>query len=98
MQFEQKREHIPSIVECYREEHKKSKAEAVYEFQNRIEAAWKDINEAFLKPTKIPTPPLYRILNFTRVIEVIYSKGDWYTHVGPQMQFFITQLLIDPVS
>ncbi|XP_057812101.1 bicyclogermacrene synthase-like [Salvia miltiorrhiza] len=96
-EFERKREHIPSIVECYTEEHNTSKTEAVYEFQKRIEAAWKDINEAFLKPTKIPTPPLYRILNFTRIIEVIYSKGDWYTHVGPEMQSFITQLLIEPV-
>ncbi|KAG6383297.1 hypothetical protein SASPL_156956 [Salvia splendens] len=73
------------------------KEEAVDELLKRIETAWKLINEAFLKPTKIPTPPLSRILNFARVIEVIYSKGDWYTHVGPEMQNLITQLLIDPV-
>ncbi|KAH6776279.1 hypothetical protein C2S52_013840 [Perilla frutescens var. hirtella] len=96
-QFEREREHIPSWVECYTEEHNISKNDAVLEFKNRIEAAWKDINEAFLKPTKIPTPPLDRILNFSRVIEVIYSKGDWYTNVGPEMQNFITQLLVDPV-
>ncbi|KAG6393898.1 hypothetical protein SASPL_144473 [Salvia splendens] len=96
-EFERKREHIPSMVECYTEEHNKSKEEAVDELLKRIETAWKLINEAFLKPTKIPTPPLSRILNFARVIEVIYSKGDWYTHVGPEMQNLITQLLIDPV-
>ncbi|XP_047941539.1 LOW QUALITY PROTEIN: germacrene D synthase 2-like [Salvia hispanica] len=96
-EFERKREHIPSMVECYTEEHNKSKEEAVDELLKRIETAWKLINEAFLKPTKIPTPLLTRILNFARVIEVIYSKGDWYTHVGPEMQKLITQLLIDPV-
>ncbi|KAG6392150.1 hypothetical protein SASPL_146361 [Salvia splendens] len=96
-EFERKREHIPSMVECYTEEHNKSKEEAVDELLKRIETAWKLINEAFLKPTKIPTPPLFRILNFARVIEVIYSKGDWFTHVGPEMQKLITQLLIDPV-
>ncbi|XP_042028677.1 bifunctional sesquiterpene synthase 1-like [Salvia splendens] len=96
-EFERKREHIPSMVECYAEEHNKSKEEAVDELLKRIETAWKLINEAFLKPTKIPTPPLFRILNFARVIEVIYSKGDWFTHVGPEMQKLITQLLIDPV-
>lgn len=84
-------------MECYIDEHKVSKQEAVYEFNNQIEAAWKDINEGFLRPTTFPTPLLYRILNFARVIEVIYSKGDWYTHVGPEMQSFINQLLIDPV-
>ena len=85
------------MVECYTKEHNKSKEEAVKELLNRVETAWKLINEAFLKPTKIPTPLLTRILNFARVIEVIYSKGDWYTHVGPEMQKLITQLLIDPV-
>ncbi|PIN22719.1 Alpha-copaene synthase [Handroanthus impetiginosus] len=96
-EFERKREHIPSSIECYTEEHNVSKRDAMYEFNNRIQGAWKDMNEGFLKPTKIPVPLLYRIFNFTRVIEVMYSKGDWYTHVGPEMQSFIKQLLIDPI-
>ncbi|KAL8512935.1 hypothetical protein ACS0TY_019190 [Phlomoides rotata] len=96
-EFEKKRKHIPSAVECYAEEHKVSKGEANSELSNRIEAAWKDMNEAFLRPTKFPTPLLYRILNFARAIEVIYSKGDWYTHVGPELQSIIKQLYIDPV-
>ncbi|KAG8370747.1 hypothetical protein BUALT_Bualt13G0015700 [Buddleja alternifolia] len=97
-EFDREREHIPSAVECYTEEHNVSKEEAVAEFKNRIEAAWKDINKGFLiKPTLIPAPLLYRILNYTRVIEVMYTKGDWYTDVGPEMQGFVRQLLIDPV-
>nr|QXY08397.1 delta-cadinene synthase [Leonurus sibiricus] len=96
-EFEQEREHIPSAVHCYAEEHKVCKEEAILEFSSRIEAAWKDINEVFLQPTKFASPLLYRILNFARIIEVIYTKGDWYTHVGPEMQSFINQLFIDPV-
>ncbi|KAL8508345.1 hypothetical protein ACS0TY_018808 [Phlomoides rotata] len=96
-EFEKEREHIPSAVECYAEEHKVSKEEVISEFNNQIEAAWKDTNEAFLRPTKFRTPLLYRILNFSRVIEVLYSKGDWYTHVGPEIQSIINQLYIDPV-
>ncbi|KAG8370746.1 hypothetical protein BUALT_Bualt13G0015600 [Buddleja alternifolia] len=97
-EFDREREHIASAVELYTEEHNVSKEEAVDEFNNRIEAAWKDINEGFLiKPTLIPAPLLYRILNYTRVIEVMYTKGDWYTNVGPEMQGLIRQLLIDPV-
>ncbi|XP_057796351.1 bifunctional sesquiterpene synthase 1-like [Salvia miltiorrhiza] len=95
-EFEKEREHIPSIVECYMEEHEVSKAEAVSEFKIQAEEAWKDINEAFLRPTAIPAPLLYPILNFARVIEAIYHKeADWYTHVGPEMQTFIRQLFID---
>lgn len=97
VQAERKREHIPSSIECYMEEHNVSKKETVFLFNNQIESAWKDVNEAFLMPTKIPAPLLYRILNFARVIEVIYSKGDWYTNVGPQMQTFINQLLVHPL-
>ncbi|KAG8367758.1 hypothetical protein BUALT_Bualt16G0106100 [Buddleja alternifolia] len=96
-EFEQKREHIPSAVECYTIEHNVSKEEATDEFNIKIEEAWKDINEGFLRPIKIPAPLLYRVLNYTRIIEVMYSKGDWYTHVGPEMQGLIYQLLIDPV-
>ncbi|PIM97320.1 Bicyclogermacrene synthase [Handroanthus impetiginosus] len=96
-EFERKREHIPSSVECYMEERKVSKQHALHEFNNQIEGAWKDMNEGFLRPTKFPAPLLYRILNLSRVIEVMYSKGDWYTHVGPEMQSFIKQLLIDPI-
>ncbi|KAL8508359.1 hypothetical protein ACS0TY_018821 [Phlomoides rotata] len=69
-EFERKREHIPSAIECYMEEQNVSKKEAIFKFNNRIETAWKDLNEAFLKPTKVPAPILNRILNFARVIEV----------------------------
>lgn len=80
------------------EEEEVSKEEAVRQLKIQIEAAWNDINEAFLRPTAIPAPLLYRILNFARVIEGVYYKGaDWYTHVGPEMQNFIRQLLIDPI-
>nr|QEY10188.1 terpene synthase 4 [Scutellaria barbata] len=96
-EFERQREHIPSSIECYMDEHKVSKEETISVFKNQIEDAWKYINEAFLSPTKVPVPILYRILNFARVIEVIYSKGDWYTNVGPEMQSFINQLFIDPI-
>lgn len=81
------------------EEHNVTKESAVSEFKKQIEEGWKDINEAFLKPTEIPAPLLYRILNFARVIENIYFKDqDWYTHVGPEMQTFIRLLFIDHIA
>ncbi|KAL8512755.1 hypothetical protein ACS0TY_019039 [Phlomoides rotata] len=96
-EFEKGREHIPSAIECYTEEHKVSRQETIDEFRTQIESVWKDINEAFLKPTKFPIPILDRILNFARALEIIYDKEDRYTHVGPEMQSFIKQLFIDPL-
>nr|QNC49786.1 terpene synthase 6 [Leucophyllum frutescens] len=96
-EFEGMRDHIPSSVECYMKEHNVSKQVAIDGFNNQIEEAWKVLNEGFLKPTAIPVPLLYRILNHARIIEVIYSKGDWYTNVGPEMKSFVHQLLIDPI-
>ncbi|KAL8512340.1 hypothetical protein ACS0TY_018716 [Phlomoides rotata] len=96
-EFERDREHIPSSIECYMKEHKASEQDAIEEFNKRIESAWKDINETFFRPTEIPAPLLVLLLNYARVMEVIYSKGDWFTHVGPEMKNFITQLYIHPL-
>lgn len=95
--FEQEREHVASAVECYMKQHGVSEQHAYDEFQKRMTNAWKDINEECLRPTDIPMPLLTRILNFTRVSNVIYKGGDGYTHVGEVMKGRIAALLIDPV-
>jgi hypothetical protein len=59
--------------------------------------AWKDINEECLKPTAVPTPLLERILNLSRVIDVIYKEEDGYTHVGKVMKNNVASLLINSV-
>ncbi|KAG5601162.1 hypothetical protein H5410_032532 [Solanum commersonii] len=44
-EVEQKRAHIPSIIECYMKEYGASKEETYIEFQKEITNAWKDINK-----------------------------------------------------
>ncbi|PPD68630.1 hypothetical protein GOBAR_DD34491 [Gossypium barbadense] len=97
-QFEQEREHVPSAVECYTKQYGVSAQEAYDEFYKRINNAWKDMNEAFLKPTVVPTSALNRILNLTRVIDLLYKDEDAYTRVGDSAKTSITALLIDPIS
>ncbi|KAA3472517.1 putative terpene synthase 2 [Gossypium australe] len=97
-QFEQEREHVPSAVECYIKQCGVSAQEAYDEFYKRINNAWKDMNEAFLKPTVVPTSALNRILNLTRVIDLLYKDEDAYTRVGDSAKTSITALLIDPIS
>ncbi|RVW82866.1 Valencene synthase [Vitis vinifera] len=52
------------------------------EFHNQIVNVWMDINQECLKPTAVPMPLLTRVLNLSRVMDVIYKEGDGYTHVG----------------
>ncbi|XVF04090.1 hypothetical protein REPUB_Repub05bG0051700 [Reevesia pubescens] len=95
--FEQERGHVVSVVECYMKQYGESEQVAYNEFNKQIKDAWKDINEEFLKPTKVPKVTLNRILNLTRVIDLFYKDGDGYTHVGGVAKTSITSLLIDPI-
>ncbi|KAK5786670.1 hypothetical protein PVK06_041310 [Gossypium arboreum] len=97
-QFEQERGHVPSAVECYMKQYGTSKQEAYDELYKQIKNAWKDINEGFLKPRKVPMSALNRILNLTRVLDLFYKDHDGYTNVGDSIKASITTLLIDPIS
>ncbi|XP_022717942.1 (+)-delta-cadinene synthase isozyme XC14-like [Durio zibethinus] len=95
--FEQEREHVVSSVECYMKQYGVSDQEAYEELNKQIKDAWKDINEEFLKPTAVPQQALNRILNLTRVIDLLYKDEDAYTRVGEAAKTSITSLLIDPI-
>ncbi|KAK3429000.1 hypothetical protein EUGRSUZ_E00419 [Eucalyptus grandis] len=96
-QFEQKRGHVASSVELFMKEHNVSEQEAEKELRKRVVDAWKDINEAFLRPTVVPLPILMRTLNLSRVIHVLYSDGDNYTHSGTSLKDHVTSLFISPL-
>nr|QWB49540.1 terpene synthase 6 [Aquilaria sinensis] len=53
-EFEQKRGHPASIIECYMKEYGVTRQEVVDELNKQITRAWKDINEEWLLPTTIP--------------------------------------------
>ncbi|XVE50477.1 hypothetical protein DITRI_Ditri01bG0165300 [Diplodiscus trichospermus] len=95
--FNQKREDDCSAIECYMEEYGVTAEEAYAEFNKHIESSWKDVNEEFLKPTKMPVPVLSRSLNLARVMDVLYKDGDGYTHVGKVTKNGITSLLVNPI-
>ena len=97
VQFEQKRGHVASAVECYMKQYGVSKEEAYDEFKKQVESAWKDNNEEFLQPTAVPVPLLTRVLNFSRMVDVLYKDEDEYTLVGPLMKDLVAGMLIDPV-
>ncbi|KAL4273995.1 hypothetical protein GQ457_13G002770 [Hibiscus cannabinus] len=96
-EFEQKRGHVASAIECYVNQYGATEEEAVKEFGERITNAWKEINEECLYPTTVPMPLLTRILNLARVIDVVYKDGDGYTNAGTILKDFVASLLIDSV-
>ncbi|KAJ9182759.1 hypothetical protein P3X46_006716 [Hevea brasiliensis] len=95
-EFEQKREHVASGVECYMKEHGVSEEEVLKLFRKQIANAWKDINEECLKPTPAPMPLLERVLNLARCIDIIYKDDDGYTN-SHILKDHVASLLKDPV-
>nr|QEE82240.1 alpha-cis-bergamotene synthase [Prunus dulcis] len=96
-QFEQKRGHVASAVECYMKEYGATEEEANIELSKQVNNAWKDINETSIQNTTIPVPLLLRILNLARVVEVLYKHGDGFTHAGIFLKDSVVSLFVEPV-
>ncbi|RHN65690.1 putative lyase [Medicago truncatula] len=96
-EFEQKRDHVSSFLECYMKQHNISREGAIQEGRKRIVDAWKDMNKECLMPTEIPIPFLTCILNLSRFMDVVYKDKDNFTHPEGEMKTFIKSLLVDPV-
>ncbi|KAL6314157.1 hypothetical protein AAG906_011899 [Vitis piasezkii] len=96
-EFEQKRGHVASAVECYMKQHGVCKQEAYDELNKQVVNGWKDTNKECLKPTQVTMPLLTLVLNFNRVIDILYKDEDQYTHVGKLVKDLIVSILIDPV-
>ncbi|KAH9803305.1 alpha-humulene/(-)-(E)-beta-caryophyllene synthase [Citrus sinensis] len=96
-EFEQKRGHIPSAVECYMKQHGVSEEEAKKALRIQVDNAWKDINEELLSPTAVSLPLLERILNLARVCHFMYEDGDRYTQ-PLLMKDQVALVLKDPVT
>jgi hypothetical protein len=78
-------------------QHGATEEETINEFRKQVTDAWKDINEECLLPTTVSMPILMRILNLSRVSEIVYKDEDNYTHPGIVLKNFVASLLIDPV-
>lgn len=79
MQFERKRALGATSIDAYVKTFGVPEHVAVDELEKLIENAWKDINEGCLKPMQVSLEMLSRILNFTRVVYVVYKFNDSFT-------------------
>jgi (-)-germacrene D synthase len=77
-------------------EHGVSREDAVNELSRQVTNAWKDTNEELLDPTEVPKPLLMRVLNLSRVIDVLYKDGDCYTNSQGSTKNDIISILLNP--
>ncbi|KAF7822836.1 (-)-germacrene D synthase-like [Senna tora] len=94
--FEQKREHVASAVECYMKEEGVRKEEAIEELKREVVSAWKDINEECLGLKEVARPLLMRVLNLSRIMDVLYTEADGYTNSQGATKEYIASLLLNP--
>ncbi|KAH9614747.1 hypothetical protein KSS87_019900 [Heliosperma pusillum] len=85
------------IVECYMKEYKVTESEACKVLNTEIENAWKDINQAFLEPNAPSMHVLMRLLNLARVVELLYTGEDMYTH-SHKSKPLVASLLLNPLQ
>ncbi|XP_034212829.1 (-)-alpha-pinene synthase-like [Prunus dulcis] len=96
--FDKERGHVASSIDCYMKQHGVSEQETLDVLNKQVVDLWKDINEELLiKPTVVPRPVLMRVLNLTRVVDLLYKRGDGFTHVGKLMKDIVASLFLDPV-
>jgi len=75
-----------------------SRENVIKEFRKLVESAWKDINEECLNPTQVPMKFLMRVVNFARIMDILYKEKDCYTHSGGILKDYIKAVLVDKVS
>ncbi|KAK7262672.1 hypothetical protein RJT34_30247 [Clitoria ternatea] len=93
----EKRGHVASSLECYMKQHNTSRKDAIDELRKPIESAWMDINEECLNPTQVPMAFLLRVVNLTRMMDVLYEEEDSYTNPGGITKDYIKALLVNKI-
>ncbi|KAI3468320.1 hypothetical protein Pfo_024983 [Paulownia fortunei] len=94
-EVEKSRGQVTTGIECYMKEHGVSTQVAIEYFNEIAENAWKDLNEG-LKDTCVSMDILKRVLNLSRLIDVVYKHNeDGYTHPEKILKPHITALFVD---
>ncbi|XP_052209329.1 valerianol synthase TPS1A-like [Diospyros lotus] len=97
-EVEKKRGQTVTGIDCFMKQKGASKEKAMDELTKRVENSWKDINEECLRPATVSMNLLIRFVNFARMMEVTYRKGDGYTHPEETLKDIIFALFINPIS
>ncbi|XP_071717084.1 alpha-isocomene synthase-like [Rutidosis leptorrhynchoides] len=94
---EQERMHVASGIQCYMKEYDVSEQHVYDVFNQKVEEAWKEMNEETMKCKDVELPIIMRVINLARAMDVLYKNKDHYTHVGPELINHIKSLMIDSI-
>ncbi|KAI3706246.1 hypothetical protein L6452_23857 [Arctium lappa] len=95
---EQERDHVASSVESYMKQYDVTEEHAYKLIRKHINDAWKDISRESLICTDVAMPLIMRVINLTRVMDVLYKNKDNFTHVGEEVIGHIKSLLVHDIS
>lgn len=73
-----------------------SKEEARAQLEEQVKGAWKDMNEECLEPRQASMQILMRVLNFGRVINLLYAEDDCYANPINSKEW-VKMVLVEPV-
>ncbi|CAN1288470.1 Probable terpene synthase 3 [Linum perenne] len=97
-EFEQKRGHVASAIECYMKQYDASRKQAVSALNQFLEDDWKDINEECLQqPGFVSNEVLSMFVGLAKVMEVLYKEFDSYTFSDTATRDMMTALLVTPI-
>ncbi|CAN4115215.1 unnamed protein product [Withania somnifera] len=97
--IEKEKGQLVTGIECYMEEHNLSLEEASEKLSEIAENAWKDLNKECIKPTSMPSEILMRVVNLTRLIDVVYKNNqDGYSDPKNNVKSVIEALLVNPIN
>ncbi|KAK4356139.1 hypothetical protein RND71_025110 [Anisodus tanguticus] len=97
--IEKEKGQLVTGIECYMQENNLSVEEASAKLSEIAENAWKDLNKECIKPTSMPTEILMRVVNLTRLIDVVYKNNqDGYSNPKNNVKSVIEALLVNPIN
>ncbi|KAH0681302.1 hypothetical protein KY284_022387 [Solanum tuberosum] len=98
--IEKEKGQLVTGIECYMQENNLSVEEASAQLSEIAENAWKDLNKECIKSTdSMPTEILMRVVNLTRLIDVVYKNNqDGYSDPKNNVKSVIEALLVNPID
>ncbi|KAG5383408.1 hypothetical protein IGI04_034878 [Brassica rapa subsp. trilocularis] len=86
-----------NALNYYMKQHGVTKEEASRGLHKMIGDINKIVNEECLKTTNISRPVLSQVVNFGRMLHILYTSDDVYNHREGKLKDYITALLVDPI-
>ncbi|TMW85527.1 hypothetical protein EJD97_022993 [Solanum chilense] len=97
--IEKEKGQLVTGIECYMQENNLSVEEASAQLSEIAENAWKDLNNECIKTTdSMPNEILMRVVNLTRLIDVVYKNNqDGYSDPKNNVKDVIEALLVNSI-